>query len=262
MRAALFALALAAASGCAYNASGQLTRPTLIFSYSVEGGPLVQSSNIGYYLVVDTGYRAPGQPAATPSEAPLVNGPAPLTFPFPDPRAWVPFVRDDATALLDVEPVPVPRTYFTDYFVLYAEAGSMVMWQGRRNDDGTVNDRYRQLQNGREWGMSDEKTVSITLPLNQLHLPPGPDGTGTTLPPQMNANLCVASRALSGSPPRGYVIDRWGQVQNQSFFIETKPINRQGFDTVSGVTFPTNLQGSDPRAVNIVSYTYRVVASN
>lgn len=257
------ALALGAAllAGCAYNASGQPTRPTLIFSYSLEGGPLAQSPNLGYYFVVDTGYRSAQQPAATPTDAPLVNGPAPLTFPYPDPRSWVPFVRDDETAKLDVEPVPVPRTTFTDYFVLYAEAGSFVMWQGRRNDDGTVNDRYRQLQNGREWGQPDEKTIQITLPFNQLHLPVGADGTGTTLPDRIYANLCVASRGQSGSPPRGYVIDRWGQVQNQSFFLETKPVNRQGFDTVSGVTYPANLQGFDPKTVNVVSYTYRVVAS-
>jgi hypothetical protein len=177
-----------------------------------------------------------------------------MTFPYPDPRSYVPFVRDES-AVLDREPVAVPNTYWSDYFWLTDNAGTMEMWQARRTAAGTINERYRQLQNGREWGIKDGRTIQITLPFNQLT-----NMDTDTPPPQIEANLAVATRALANQS-RGYMIERWGRVQNTFFTIQTKPINQNLYDTVSGVTFPQNLGGLDPATLNFVSITYRVVFS-
>lgn len=244
----LMALALLA-SGCAYSATGAEARRTLIFEYSIEGPQLYKGNNVAYYLVLDTDTDADAR-----GDAPLINGPAPNTFPYPDPRSYLPFVRDES-AVLDREPVQVPATSWTEFFTLYEDAGQWVMWQGRRNADGTVNERYRQLQQDREFGIKDGgKTVQITVPFEQLSLP-------NPIPAelvQIEANLAVATRGL-GDPPRGYVIDRWLQVPNSSFPILTRPITQNLYDSVSGVTFPQNLAGIDPKAVNITAIRYRVV---
>jgi sarcosine oxidase delta subunit len=182
-----------------------------------------------------------------------VNGPAPLTHPYPDPRSYLPFVRDEKD-ILDREPVAVPDTHWNDYFWLTENAGTMEMWQARRNPDGTINERFRQLQNGREWGMKDARTIQLTLPFSFLSNI-NPD----TPPTQIEANLAVGTRALSNQS-RGFMIERWGRVQNTFFAVQTRPINQNLYDTVSGVTFPNNVpQGIDPTTMNFVSITYRVV---
>jgi hypothetical protein len=235
---------LLSVAACAYNATGTLPRRTLIFEATVEGQALTQANNIAYYFVIDTD--------GNPETGPLVNGAAPITFPYPDPRSYLPFVRDEA-ALLDREPVSVPATIWSDYFWLSEEAGAFTMWQARRNADGSINERYRQLQNGREWGIKDGRTIQLTLPFNQL------TNLDTDTPPaQFEANLAVATRAL-GDPQRGFMIERWGRVQNTFFPVLTRPGNQNLFDTVSGVTFPQNLGSVDPRSVNFVSISYRVV---
>lgn len=233
------------AGGCAYNATGTLPRPTLIFEFSVEGDALARGNNVAYYFALDT--------AGTPEDGPLVNGPAPLSFPYPDPRSYLPFVRDES-AVLDREPVAVPNTVWTDFFALFEEAGQRVMWQGRRNPDGSINERYRLLQEGREWGIKNGKTIQLTLPFDQLTNYPA-----FTERPQIEANLAVGTRGLDTQ--RGWVIERWGQVQNQFFQIQTRQINQNLYDTVGGVTFPQNLSGLDPRSVNLVSISYRVTLS-
>ncbi|MOA64854.1 hypothetical protein D3C78_1910410 [compost metagenome] len=68
----------------------------------------------------------------------------------------------------------------------------------------------------------------------------------------------MATRALDNNQ-RGFVIERWGRVQNTSFPILTRTGNQNLYDTVSGVTFPQNLGPVDPRTVNFVSISYRVV---
>jgi hypothetical protein len=244
-------LAVLALSACAYDASGLTGQKTLIFQYSVAGSQLVQSNNLAYYFILNTG--------SDTTQMPLVNGPAPLSFPYPDPRSYLPFVRDDLKDLLDRQPIGVPVTTWTDYFALYQEGGQMVMWQGRQNADGTVNEHFRQLQNGREWGIQNGNTVQITLPFNQLsNLSQITDPT--LFPPQLSANLAVATRAQGGTPPQGLLIDRWGQTQNQDFTLKTQDITENGYNTVGGVTYPQNLGGLDPNSVDIVSYTYRVVS--
>lgn len=245
----LLGAATVLASGCAYNATGAVARRTLIFEFSVEGPQLYKGNNVAYYLVLDTDNDANAR-----ADAPLINGPAPLTFPYPDPRSYLPFVRDES-AVLDREPVQVPATSWTEFFTLYEDGGQWVMWQGRLNADGTINERYRQLQQDREFGIKDGgKTVQITVPFEQLALPnPLPADFA-----QFEANLAVATRGL-GDPPRGFVIDRWLQVQNSSFTIQTKPITQNQYDSVSGVTFPQNLAGIDPKSVNITAFRYRVV---
>ena len=105
----------------------------------------------------------------------------------------------------------------------------------------------KRLPNGR--------TIQITLPFNQLT-----NMDTDTPPPQIEANLAVATRALA-SQSRGYMIERWGRVQNTYFNIQTRPINQNLYDTVQGVTFPQNVPGGlDQANLNLVSITYRVVA--
>jgi hypothetical protein len=257
-------VALAASGGCAYNtqAENPQGRQTLIFEYSVEGDRLTQANNLAYYFVVNT------DPGADQQSAPLVNGPAPNTYPYPDPRSYLPFVREDATntQALDRQPgQPIfPATNWTDFFALYDVAGEFQMWQGRKitNPDGTyrVNEKYRQLQNGREWGIRDGRTVQLTIPFNQLSTPaPQANGSPAPLPSQFNCNLAVATRGEGGAG-RGFMIERWGRVQNTFFPVLTREINQNLYDTVSGVTFPENLGGIDPKTCNLVSITYRVTS--
>ena len=235
--------------GCAYNATGLAPPKTLIFEYSIEGPAFVQSADKAYYFVLDT--------KGKPEDGPLINGSAPLSFPFPDPRAYLPFARDER-AILDRDPISVPDSVWDTYFALYEEAGQFVVWQGRPNPDGTVNERVRQLQKGREWGFTNERTLQLTLPFTLIRSPDlAPDAED---PPEWEANLAVAPRS-GGRLSRDYIIERWGRVQNQNFSIKTSPINQNLFDTVSGVTFPQNVPaGIDQANLNIVSITYRIVS--
>ena len=124
-------------------------------------------------------WHKPGGPLAwydgDPADAPLVNGPVPNSFPYPDPRSYLPFIRDERPEFtLDRENVQVPNTSWDEFFTLYEDAGQWVMWQGRQLRDAagnptTINERYRQLQEGREFGIKDGgKTVQITVPFEQL----------------------------------------------------------------------------------------------
>ncbi len=235
--------------GCAYNATGTAPPKQLIFEFSVEGESLLQSQNWAYYLVIDTNGR--------PDDGPLINGPAPQQQPYPDPRSYLPFVRDES-AFLDRETLPVPNTYWSTYFALYEENGQFVVWQGRPLPDGTINERDRPLQKGREWGILNNKTLQLNLPFTLIRDPGVPAEADD--PPQWEANLAVAKRG-SGGFSRDFTIERWGQVQNTFFAIQTRPINQNFYDSVAGVTFPQNLPGGvDPRNMNIVTVTYRVVA--
>lgn len=248
---AALALGPIAGAGCAYNATGTAPPKVLIFEFSVSGATMLQSQNWAYYLVIDT--------HGNPDDGPMINGPTPQQFPYPDPRAYLPFVRDEE-AILDREPVAVPKTVWSTFFALFEEAGQWVVYQGRANTDGsgTINERDRRLQQGREWGIKDNKTLQLTLPFTLLRDPGLPSETAD--PPQWEANLAVAKRGQGGFS-RDYVIERWGQVQNTYFAIQTRPINQNFYDTVPGVTFPQNLPGGvDPAAMNFVQITYRVVA--
>lgn len=246
--AALAALALApVAEACAYNASQTLSPITFQFEWTVENGPLVRSPNLAYYFVLDTKGEA--------TDGPLVNGPAPLTFPFPDPRSYLPFIRDEAQ-VLDRETVAVPSTKWDMFFALYEEAGAFVLWQGKFNADGTVNERFRQMQDGREWAVgADNKSLRITLPLPVMFNKASVKQE--ELPTQWEANLAVALRG-QGRLSRQFVVERWGRVPNATIPIPTKPGNQDVFDNVTGVTFPENLPaGTDAAACNFVKYTYR-----
>lgn len=246
---ALAALALATGGGCAYNATGIAPPKVLIFEATLESGPFIQSQNWAYYLVIDTNGKA--------DDGPMVNGPAPLQFPYPDPRSYLPFVRDES-AILDREPVQVPNTYWSTYFALYEENGQFVVWQGRPNPDGTINERDRALQKGREWGFKDDRTLQLQLPFTLIRDPGTPLEADDA--PQWEANLAVAHRG-SGRLSRDFVIERWGQVQNYFFTIQTRPINQNIYDSVPGVTFAQNLPGGvNPANMNFVQFTYRVVA--
>lgn len=256
----LLAGAISLSAGCAYNATGIPPRATLIFEYSIEGSQLYKGNNLAYYLVVNA-RPVEGQGAeGNEQQAPLVNGPAPLTYPYPDPRSYLPWVRDQRD-FLDIQPINVPQTYWTDYFSLHEEAGQFVMWQGRRNDDGSVNERYRQLQEGREWGIINNKTIQITVPFDQLNFE-----NPSTPPAEVPANLAVALRNLDAPRPgviyeRPHaVLDRWGQTWNFFFTIQTRQINQNLYDTVGTIAFPQNLPpGVDAASVNLTTITYRVV---
>ncbi|MNS58245.1 hypothetical protein D3C72_911600 [compost metagenome] len=163
--------------------------PALQISYSVEGPRLSTASDVVYYLVLDTNGRA--------DDGPRINGAAPRTYPAPDPRAFLPFVRSEDD-LLDREPVTVEDSRWTDYVALVQEGGTWAMWHGRRQADGTLTDRVRALTPGTEWGIQDGRTVQLRLPLKDLALP-------TPMPAQFEANLAV-SRRMGG---RGHVIDAW-----------------------------------------------------
>ena len=246
----LIPLAALLINSCAYNATGVAPPRTLIFEYTIEGDQIVQSPNVAYYLVFDTD----GDPATGPQ----ANGGTPITRPYPDPRSYLPFVFNYDIDLLDrVSSVVLPPTKWKTYFVLYQEAGQMVMWQGIRQDDGTVNERFHQMQNGREWGISG-RTVQITTPFNQI-LGQGAGVEDAQLPAQLEANLIVANR---GQPRTqlDVVIERWGQVPNLFFKVPTRQVDQTIYDTISGVPYPQNVpQGVDPRNLNLITYRYRIV---
>jgi hypothetical protein len=235
--------------------------PTLQVSYTVEGPRLSTASDVVYYLVLDTNGRA--------DDGPRINGAAPRTYPAPDPRAYLPFVRSE-DEILDREPVAVENTTWTDYLALVQEGGTWAMWHGRRQADGTVTDRVRALTPGTEWGIQDGRTVQLRLPLKDLALP-------TPLPAQFEANLAV-SRQTGG---RGHVIDAWrpepragvdpnrrpdtglpGFYRTMStysktyFAIPTTGETRAETDT-SPIAVPDNAVGP-VNALNIVSYSARV----
>lgn len=245
---ALGAAALIAQGGCAYNASLTPTPKQLIFEFSVEGEALLPSPNWAYYLVIDTD--------KDPATGPLANGPAPLQYPYPDPRSYLPWIRDE-DAILDREPISVPKTVWSTYFALFEENGQFVVYQGRPNPDGTINERYLSLQKGRQWGLKDNRTLQLQLPFTIIR----DQGLGEDFvdPPQWEANLIVANRG-SGRLSRDFVIDRWGQVQNSFFAIQTRSINQNLYDPFSGVSFPQNLppQAFAPN-MNITTISYRVV---
>jgi hypothetical protein len=235
---------------CAYNATGVPAPRTMVFEFSLAaGGTFILSPNIAYYLVLNG--------SADPAQGPLVNGPVPQSRPYPNPLSYLPFVRDDRQeyTLDRTDATQLPTTYWSTYFALYQEAGQEVMWQGMLQSDGTVNERFHQLQSGREWGIQGS-TVQITLPLNSF-LGKELDDPSFTLPAQLEANLAVAIR---GQAQVWYQIPikRWGQVPNTFFTIPTAPGDQTVYDQLSGVTFANNLQGNDPRNVNIVSYHYRI----
>ena len=249
LSALLATLAFATGPGCAYNATGVAPPKVLIFEASLEAPPFLQSQNWAYYFVIDTNGR--------PDDGPMINGPAPLQFPYPDPRSYLPFVRDEQ-AVLDREPVAVPNTHWSTFFALFEQAGEFVVFQGRPNADGTINELERRLQKGREWGFKDDRTIQFQLPFTMLRDPGTPAEADD--PPQWEANLAVAHRG-SGRLSRDFTIERWGQVQNYFFQIQTRPINQNIYDSVAGVTFPQNLPGGvNPANMNFVQFTYRVVA--
>ncbi|MDB5101326.1 MAG: hypothetical protein JWM80_5747 [Cyanobacteria bacterium RYN_339] len=244
------------AQSCAYNATGVAPPRTLIFEFTIEGDQFVQSPNVAYYLVID----GDGDPATGPQ----ANGGVPITFPYPDPRSYLPFIFDqsDDYKLDRQSNIPAPISTWSTFFALYQFNGAMVMYQGRRNEDGkTVNEQFRQLQNGREWGIQG-KTVQITVPFTQiLGTGAGTDDANLKIPPQLEANLIVANR---GQARTAYdlVMERWGQVPNVYFTIPTGKVDQTVFDTISGV--PADLarnvpQGIDPRNVNLITYRYRIV---
>src|SRR6187402_1742739 len=95
--------AIAATTGCAADVSATVspsaaasaaatsTGLTMVVEATVGGDRLVPTADTAYYFVL----AAP----APAGEGPLVNGAAPLQFPYPDPRSYLPFVRDEAAVL-------------------------------------------------------------------------------------------------------------------------------------------------------------------
>lgn len=253
---AVFASALLA-QACAWNATGVAPPRTLIFEFTVEGDQIVQSPNIAYYLVIDAD---PGR-----DTGPQANGGVPLSFPYPDPRSYLPFMFDWEEKYTPDRwnAIVPPVSTWTTYFALYQNpTGPMEMWQGKPNEDGTINERYHQLQAPREWN-STGKTVQITEPWSQI-VGTGVGDDTTPIPANVRANLIVANR---GQAVGAYalVMERWGQVPNVFFTIPTNPVDQTVYDTISGV--PADLahnvpQGVDPRQVNFISYRYRIVAGS
>lgn len=228
----LFAIAaIAATTGCAADVSATVSPSaaasaaatskglTMVVEATVAGTNLRPRSDAAYYFVLA---------APTPAgEGPLVNGPAPKQYPYPDPRAYLPFVRDEA-AVLDRDYIQVPPSTWTHFWVLTEEAARPVVWEGRRNADGTVNERVRQLTAGTEWEIVGGKTWKLVLPVPRL------DG-GSPLFSTWTANLATAKRST------GDVIDRWGQVPNQKIEIGARLGEQPFYDTNPGPLNPTNV---------------------
>lgn len=162
---------------------------SLSIAYSVADARLSTMPGVTYYLVLDAN--------GNPEDGPLVNGPAPLSHPAPDARAFLPFVRSEAD-ILDREPIVIRDTAWTDYFALSLENGAWAMWQGRRRPDGTVDDRYRQLQMGTEWSIQEGRTVQLRVSLSDLQV------TGS-MPAQLEANVAVTTR--KGNTQRAFLVD-------------------------------------------------------
>jgi hypothetical protein len=273
----LIALSLNTAN-CSANVSGAEERPTLRFEFSIENGPFVQNENLAYYFVVNT-----NNPTTTPNEMapPRINGGMPITFPFPDPRAFLPFTRSSNSRgagtggrSLDWTTIDVRDSDYTTYFTLTTVDGELKVFKGTTNGVGAAPfDRVRELAQGREWQIVDNKTLRLTIPFEQLTPEP------TT--PEITANLAVATRGLGAPPPlppgfipnttgpanlgqvqRSVILDRWQQVQDSFFSIQTKPIRQQGFDSVPQILNPQYLAlipGASAPQVNLVSYTYQVI---
>lgn len=236
---------------------------SLSVAYSVAGARLSTTPGVTYYLVVDAN--------GIPEDGPLVNGPAPLSHPAPDARAFLPFVRSEAD-ILDREPIAIRDTAWTDYFALSLENGAWAMWQGRRRPDGTVDDSHRQLQMGTEWSIQDGRTVQLRLNLSDLQLP-------AAVPPQFEANVAVTTRK-GGNDQRASVVDFWTPlrrrvdvpsqnpegnptstilVATESTEFLTIPTNGDSRteDLGPDVAIPTNVEGL-ATALDLVSFTARV----
>lgn len=253
LRNPVLALALAVLMpACAYNATGLAPPKVLIFEAQVAG-EFVARSDIAYYFVIDTN--------GDPDDGPRINGGTPFTNPFPDARSYLPFVRDER-AILDRQVQSVPNTAWTTFFALYPEIGGteFVCWQGRANDDGTINERARQLNKGREWNIVNGKTWQLTLPFTLLRPPGAPDDFEDKS--RWEANLAVAWKG-AGRQASQIVIERWNQVPNLFFPITTTPVNQSIFDPIADL--PVDLQINTPPGIqvanfNFVQINYRVIA--
>lgn len=212
---------------------------TLTLSYTVEGKRLAAIEGVAYYAIVDADGEA--------SDGPLVNGPAPKSFPMPDARSYLPFVRDERT-VLDRSATAVKDSSWTDFFALYPQNGKLVMWQGRRSMDGGVNEFFRQLQEGSEWGIVNGNTVQLSVPLSKLE-------TGGASPAELEVNFAVALRPPSGSPS---LIDFWrpSTTGSDAFVVVPTSADTLSESDPSRVALPGNTVG-DGAALNVVSYTAR-----
>jgi hypothetical protein len=236
---------------------------SLSVEYSVADLRLSTTPGVTYYLILDTN--------GNPDDGPLVNGPAPLSHPAPNPRAFLPFVRSEAD-ILDREPVAIRDTAWTDYFALTLENGEWAMSQGRRRPDGTVADRHRHLQMGSEWSIQDGRTVQLRVSLSNLQLP-------AAMPAQLEANVAVTTRK-GGNIQRASVVDFWTPyrrraegpsrdpegnpmpptfVTMESTEFLTIPTNGdlRSVDLGPDVAVPTSVDGL-ATALDLVSFTARV----
>lgn len=213
---------------------------SLTLSYTVEGKRLAAIEGVAYYAIVDANGEA--------ADGPLVNGPAPKSFPMPDARAYLPFVRDQRT-VLDRTPQEVKDSSWTDFFALYAQNGQLVMWQGRRSMDGSVNEFYRQLQPGTEWGIVNGNTVQLTVPLSKLR-------TGPSAPGELEVNFAVAMRPPAGSAS---LIDFWrpSAAGSDAFVVLPGSGEAVSDSDPSRVALPGNTVG-DGSALNLVNITAQV----
>ena len=248
-------LALALSSACAYNATGTPVLKNITFEYSVQAGAQISTNpNLTYYLVINDD--------ADPAKAPYINGPTPQTHPYPRAESFLPWIRwNSPEYFLDItDTLPLPQSYWHYYFALYIENGQQVMWQGKLNDDGTINERFHQMIPHSEWGVQGG-TVQINMPMATFL---GHDTTFKDFPSQFQANLAVAvSRDNVRDRGTFYynfsIIKRWGLVQNQSITLPTGAGDQTITDPNSGVQFASNLpQGVDQGSVNIVSYHYHI----
>lgn len=235
---------------------------SLSIAYSVADARLSTMPGVTYYLVLDAN--------GNPEDGPLVNGPAPLSHPAPDARAFLPFVRTEAD-ILDREPIAIRDTAWTDYFALSLENGAWEMWQGRRRPDGTVDARHRQLQMGTEWSIQEGRTVQLRVSLSDLQV------TGS-MPAQLEANVAVTTR--KGNTQRAFVVDFWTPyrsrvevpsqnpegnptstmlVATESTEFLTIPSNGESRTESLGadVAIPAHVDGHAP-ALDLVSFTARV----
>lgn len=214
----------------------------LRFEFTVAGSQIEATDGLWYYVVLD----ADGQP----SDGPLVHGASPLSFPYPDVRSYLPFVRDESH-VLDRHPIAVPATSWTDYLALGVEAGRLTAWQGRLNPDGSVNHRVRELKNGTEWGIQGNK-VQLVVPLSWL-------ASGSQVPAQLEANLAVGvwPEADTAEPGSGYrsLVERWSADPATFLAIKTDGTKQQGEDASPSVLRPAMLRSSlDGRRVNFTGY--------